>query len=373
VRVRSARLAVRRTLNACLGRFALSDTKTTVSVRLSLEKGEHPDKDWSSALGRRSDICCSYVQGLKRRIDHLEDLTRAKRPCSVVAAEASPDNRAHDQQSLSSRRISFHDALTDFGHFALNTAPVDTGASQKSATSSLSLWNLLRQTLEPAGRRAEDGPAVNSFARAPLRLSRETVIPTIQSYIKNIIPSHPFMEGQTLLRYAEYVVQSHRQAKDSRPSAANVHQFVLVYVALATVYSATRRSPDDLVLAAQLRSHAASMCTALNESETTLASQCVAALAICALHSNDLALSSRLSRLAMSNALAIGYHRLKPAPPSSMSREHRNDHFLFWTLYSLDRSASSNDGQFACSHLLGAFLLPPVNRMQYPMPTYALR
>lgn len=253
----------------------------------------------------------SYVQTLKRKISRLEDRRHEKRPCTNIETDSqSGGNRAtrtrDEPESApgSSSVPSVHNALADLGHFGLNTTPRDPGPLDWRPKP-FALWSLAHTAVRWSSTGAVEHTAGTNTPRtteAYTALSSEDTMPLMKEYVESVLSIFPFMDTRDLFAHDDRFLQATHESQDP-------HGPLLTCLALATACTRHRRAAHVEMVAAQARSAVSRFCANMPERDPVSSMQCLVAAALYSFHGTSIESASYLVRLALSKAVALGFHR----------------------------------------------------------------
>lgn len=254
----------------------------------------------------------SYVQTLKRKIVHLEARCRDKRRCTTAEPlsqsgelQTTPDE-AESEPTAGSSVASVHNALADLGHFGLNTTPRDPGPVDWRPKP-FSLWSLAHAAVQWSSTGAVEQEIVANGSLTRERhstLSSEVTLPLMREYIESVLCLYPFIQARDLFVH-------HDRFLAASSESPNHHGELLTCLALATACTKHRRKADVDLVAMEARSAIFRLCASMPEREPVASMQCLVAAVLYALYGTTIESAAYLVRLALSKAIALGFHRMQ--------------------------------------------------------------
>ncbi|KAK5728651.1 hypothetical protein LTR15_001788 [Elasticomyces elasticus] len=326
----------------------------------------------NSAIGSLPSVLSvskQMLHGLKRRVEELESLQRANKharlsngpgpeatthghSASTVSAPANTQ-RSHQLQAADGGSTIRH-ALAEFGQLALSTTSTDNSESIRH----FSLWQIVNaasKALPPASASGADvydlrntlRHAHQKQAEQPITFSRLTTSSFVQRYADTVLRIYPFMDRDRFLHDYEFVLSEHERRLSPHASPSQGHRYFLVYMAIATMATATAADLHISYFGSQLHILAMSMLRdTLAKSEPVTAVQCLVSLILKSLHCSDGGSTWQLLGITMAQAISIGLHRLSDeAALGSHGTNQDETHNVFWTLLLLDRTVSDALGR----------------------------
>ncbi|KAK4502313.1 hypothetical protein PRZ48_005738 [Zasmidium cellare] len=296
-----------------------------------------------------------YIQTLKRRIRHLEDLNARKRPrFNDADSSQTPENgnktpAAETSQTLGEQQtpmsnVSVRDALKDFGHFALNVQD----SNRVTYSNAFTMWYFVELAMltanspTPGAGLSLGSTQYHDQLVQSLDLRRDESSALISQYANSILVLYPFISEQELLRYHDTVLQFQSGGGNSI-SGDTSHCFFIVYMALATVCSNTSKRPVFDFLASKLWAHASTLGKNISSAHSV---QCMISLALCVVHGQGYQYATEIVAMAMTRAIASGFHRLRNSSSDEPDRDGvQEKRRAFWIIYVLDRLLANTMGR----------------------------
>ncbi|KAI7489341.1 major facilitator superfamily transporter [Hortaea werneckii] len=347
-------------------RFAtVIETDPLVVIVLTLEshalRGQYRSSLPATGQILISNSCASYVQGLKRKISHLQSLqasksrrledseSRNRSEIQVIPSDSIPTNG----QSSADLRVteggqSLRDALAEFGHLALGSSSITTpDRSQSSGGFAPSMSQVLYTalTLKPTLSQPSQLHEVDKILAShhspsrPISPTRETTSALFEIYTSIILPRFPFMDASNLDRYYIKCISHQMQLVPAGSKEPYAYEFFLVYMAIATAAFASASSPRIFDFGTQLftsvTQHLPDL-TGIAGPQVTV--QCLTALALGSLYNPHQGSPWYLLGIAVAGALSSGMHRWDDARLlDTESPRKAESERLLQTLYVLDR------------------------------------
>lgn len=293
----------------------------------------------------------SYVQGLKRKINdwqrnHQRKRQRIQAPCAQLSpqdlerhATDTEDHLPEDDEPT--QESSVHDALAEFSHFGLNASSTAPGQVLGTGPKPLGTWSLVKRvgffpTVDSATHKENEAilhtmltPRADSSCPV---LTKDKVMTALSDYEDAVLQVHPFVDQGMLRTCCLSVVQNPRSMFDTTGD----QDALLACVVLMTSYAKNDADFGSSVAEIWLRAKVAQLCAKAEGSDSISVMRCLTAIALHSFYGNDISAASCLIGLALSKAIALGFHRCTPERRTPLSVEHSAAR-IFSTLFVLER------------------------------------